>query len=46
MVSASLAAAIQHVKAASIMVAFAAAVAILLEGRVKDNAPSDGVLPE
>jgi len=44
-VSASLGAAIQYVKAATIMIAFAAAVVILLEGNVGDNAPSDGTLP-
>ncbi len=46
MVSVWLAAAIQYVKAASIMVAFFAAVAILLEGSVSGNAPSDGTVPE
>jgi hypothetical protein len=39
-VSASLGAAIQYVKAATIMIAFAVAVVILLEGPVGDNAPS------
>ena len=46
MVSASLAAAIQYVKAASIMVAFFAAVAILLEGPVSGSAPPEGTVPE
>jgi hypothetical protein len=46
MVSASLAAAIQHVKAASIMVAFFAAVAILIEGPLTGSAPHDGTVAE
>jgi hypothetical protein len=46
MVSAPLAAAIQHVKAASIMVAFFAAAAILLEGPLTGSAPSEGAVPE
>jgi hypothetical protein len=46
MVSVSLAAAIQYVKAASIMVAFFAAMAILVEGPVNDNAPSDDAVSE
>jgi hypothetical protein len=37
---------IQYVKAASMMVAFFAAVAILLEGPANGNAPSDGTVPE
>jgi hypothetical protein len=46
MVSASLAAVIQYVKAASIMIAFFAAVAILLEGPVSGSAPPEGTVPE
>ena len=46
MVSASLAAASQHVKAASIMVAFLAAVAILIEGPLTGSAPPDGTVLE
>jgi hypothetical protein len=45
-VSASLATVIQHVKAASIMVAFFAAMAILLEGPLTGSAPPDGTVPE
>ena len=46
-VSASLAVAIQYVKAASIMVAFFAAVAILVEGAGTDNtSQSEGAVPE
>jgi hypothetical protein len=46
MVSASLAVAIQYVKAASIMAAFFAAVAIFLEGPVSGSAPPEGTVPE
>lgn len=46
MVSASVSAAIQHVKAASIMIAFFAAVAILLEGPVADGAPPEGTVSQ
>lgn len=46
MVSASLAAVIQYVKAASIMIAFFAAVAILLEGPVSGSAPPEGTVRE
>ena len=46
MVSVSVAAAIQYVKTASMMVAFFAAVAILLQGSVSGNAPSDSTVPE
>lgn len=46
LVSVSLAAAIQYVKAASIMVALAAVLAILVEGPVGDNTPSDGPVGE
>jgi hypothetical protein len=45
-VSAWLAAAIQYVKAASIMVAFAAAVVILIEGPEDDNARPEKTVPE
>jgi hypothetical protein len=41
-VSMSFAAAIQYVKAASISVAFVAAVLILLDAPPRDQAPSDG----
>jgi len=41
-VSISLAAAIQYVKAVSIAVAFFAAVLILMEGPARDHTPSDG----
>ena len=44
-VSASLAAAIQYVKALSIVIAFVAAVLILLEGPGSANAPPDGTVP-
>ena len=46
MVSVSLAAAIQYVKAVSILVAFVAAVLILLEGPPNANAPPDSSVPE
>lgn len=46
MVSASLAAAIQYAKAVSIMVAFAAAVAILVEGPEDNNARPEKAVPE
>jgi hypothetical protein len=46
LVSVSLAALIQYVKAASIMVAFFAAVAILVEGPVSGNSASDTNVPE
>src|SRR5438128_9857925 len=46
LVSASLAAAIQYVKAASIMVAFFAAVAILLECPVSGSASPEDTVPE
>ena len=46
LLSASLAALIQYVRAASIMVAFFAAVAILIEGPVRGTAASDGTDPE
>ena len=46
LVSVSLAALIQDVKAASIVVAFFAAVAILLEGPVSGNSASDSNVPE
>jgi hypothetical protein len=46
LVSASLAAFIQYVRAASIMVAFFAAVAILIEGSVGANSAPDGNVPE
>lgn len=46
LVSVSLAALIQDIKAASIMVAFFAAVSILLEGPVTGNAASDSNVPE
>jgi uncharacterized membrane protein len=46
MVSASLAAAIQYAKAVSIMVAFVAAIAILVEGPQKDTTASDGAVPQ
>lgn len=45
-VSASLAAAIQYLKAASIMVAFVAAVVILVEGPNRETAASDGAVPQ
>ncbi|MFL6304006.1 MAG: hypothetical protein ACJ72H_10720 [Candidatus Sulfotelmatobacter sp.] len=45
-VSESLAAAIQYLKAGSMMVAFLAAVAIFLEGPEDENAPVDGTIPE
>jgi hypothetical protein len=45
MVSASLAADIQYVKAASIMVSFGAAVAIFLEGLQTGTGPSDRTAP-
>jgi hypothetical protein len=44
--SASLAALIQYVRAASIMVAFFAAVAILIEGSVSGNSAPDSNVPE
>jgi hypothetical protein len=46
LVSVSLAALIQYVRAASIMVAFFAAVAVLLEGPVSGNTASDSNVPE
>jgi hypothetical protein len=46
LVSESLAAAIQYFKAGSIMVAFLAAVAILVEGPEGENVPVDGTIPE
>lgn len=46
LVSASLAALIQYVRAASIMVGFFAAVAILIEGPVSGNSPPDSNVPE
>jgi hypothetical protein len=46
LLSASLAAFIQYVRAASIMVALFAAVAILIEGPVFDNSAPDSNLPE
>ena len=46
LLSASLAALIQYVRAASIMVAFFAAVAILIEGPVFDNSAPDSNVPE
>jgi hypothetical protein len=45
-VSASISTAIQHVKAASIMIAFFAAVAILLEGPVTETGRSEGTVPQ
>lgn len=44
-VSVSVAAALQHVKAVSIVIAFFAAVAILLEGPVSGSAPPEGTVP-
>jgi hypothetical protein len=44
-VSASLATAIQYVKAVSMVIAFVAAVLILLEGPGSANAPPDGTVP-
>jgi hypothetical protein len=46
MVSPLLAAVIQYVKAASIIVAFAAAMVILVEGSASDNVPSDAAVRE
>lgn len=46
LVSASLAAFIQYVRAASITVAFFAAVAILIEALVSANSPPDSKVPE
>ena len=46
MVSVSLATAIQYVKAASMMVAFIAAVVILVESSGTRTAPSDRVVPQ
>lgn len=46
LVSVSLATAIQYVKAASIMVAFLAIVAILVEGPVSANGPAEDTVPE
>ena len=46
LVSVSLAALIQYAKAASITVAFFAAAAILLEGRVSGNGAPDSNVPE
>jgi hypothetical protein len=46
LVSASFAIAIQHVKAVSMMVAFFAALTILIEGPARGDAPSDGTLSE
>ena len=46
MVSVSLASAIQYVKAASIAIAFLAAVAILAEGPARANGPSGGGIAE
>ena len=45
-VSVSLAAAIQYVKAASIMVALVAALVILIEGPARDDTVSDRAVPE
>jgi len=45
-VSASLAAVIQDVKAVSMTAAFFAAVAILLEGPASGDAPPEGTIPE
>jgi hypothetical protein len=45
LVSVSLATAIQYVKAASMTVAFLAAVAILVEGPVSGNGPAEGTVP-
>jgi hypothetical protein len=46
MVGGSLATALQYVKAASIIVAFLAAVSILVEGPISGNGPSEGAVPE
>jgi hypothetical protein len=46
LVSASLGAFIQYVRAASMMVAFFAAVAILIEGPTRNTAPSDEAVPQ